>query len=168
VTERTPSAASWRSWVEHQIEQGREQGAFDDLDGHGRPIGGLDHPHDDPWWLKAKLRREEAVVTPPSRAIRVERDAVLASLDAGESEHEVHVSIEALNDKIRALNRTVTWGPPTSVAPLDVDDVIERWRAGRPATAPEDETSADAPASTTEPRGLLRWRRRRGNGAQTT
>jgi hypothetical protein len=164
VTERKPTAVSWRSWIEHQIEQGREGGAFDDLEGHGQPIPDLDRPHDDLWWLKAKLQREEIVVTPPSLAIRIERDAVLAAVRAAESEAEVRARINTLNDKIRVLNRSATWGPPTSVAPLDIETIVERWRADRPSPGPPtagEFRPSDDTVSQPSKRWPLRWSLRR-------
>lgn len=142
VTERKPAGASWRSWIEHEIEAGRERGAFDDLEGHGQPIPDIDRPHDDLWWVKAKLRREEVAVTPPAIAIRLERDAVLEAVEAATSATQVRAMLESLNTKIRELNRSVTWGPPTSVAPLDIDEILERWQADRPG-APPPTTAAD-------------------------
>jgi hypothetical protein len=37
-----------------------------------------------------------------------------------------------LNHRIREVNRTTVSGPPTTVAPFDVDGVVETWRARRP------------------------------------
>jgi hypothetical protein len=34
-----------------------------------------------------------------------------------------------LNHRIREINRTTVSGPPTTVAPLDVETVVELWRA---------------------------------------
>lgn len=176
MTERKPSGVSWASWVERQIEEGRRDGLFDGLDGHGRPLDDLDRPHDEMWWVKAKLAREEVVVTPPSIAIRMERDAVLAAAMEARSEDEVRSSIHALNERIRELNRGVSWGPPTSVAPLDVDQIVQRWRARRPddPTPPPVASTTDAaapdrpPAHRRRPTWLGWLRRRRARGRRST
>lgn len=39
--------------------------------------------------------------------------------------------VERLNEKIRRLNATHGAGPPTTLAPLDVDAVLARWRETR-------------------------------------
>ena len=72
MTERKPTGVSWESWTERQIEQGRRAGLFEGLDGAGRPIEGLDGPHDEEWWVKAKLRREEIAYLPPTIAVRAD------------------------------------------------------------------------------------------------
>jgi len=37
VTERKPPGVSWESWLEEQIRRAREDGAFDNLVGAGKP-----------------------------------------------------------------------------------------------------------------------------------
>lgn len=170
MTERKPPDASWGSWVERQIEEGRRDGAFDDLSGQGRPIDGLEHPHDELWWVKAKMQREEVTVTPPTIAIRTERDSAIAAAMTASSESEVRELIERLNERIREVNRFVTWGPPSSVAPLDADVIVERWARARP-TRPQVRTDPPGPAPTPAiPRGrrlleLLRIARPSGNAS---
>ena len=177
MTERKPPDASWESWIERQIEEGRRDGAFDDLPGHGRPIDDLDQPHDDLWWVKAKMRREEVAVTPPTIAIRTERDTVVEAAMSASDETEVRELIERLNDRIREVNRYVTWGPPSSVAPLDVDDFVARWRQAKPSTT-QQPSELQQPSTTQQPptpvattsrhrrllRVLQRWGPRRNRG----
>ena len=79
MNEHKPPGLSWESWAERQIEEGRRSGLFDGLDGEGKPIDGLDGPHDEEWWVKAKLRREEIDYLPPTIAIRGQRDAAVAA-----------------------------------------------------------------------------------------
>ena len=79
MNEHKPPGLSWESWAERQIEEGRRAGLFDGLDGEGKPIDGLDGPHDEEWWVKAKLRREEIDYLPPTIAIRGQRDAAVAA-----------------------------------------------------------------------------------------
>lgn len=154
MTERKPPGATWESWIERQIEEGRRSGAFDDLPGEGRPIDDLDRPHDDLWWVKAKMQREDVAVTPPTIAIRTERDAVVEEAMSASSETEVRKLIERLNERIREVNRFVTWGPPSSVAPLEPETIVERWRQAN-AHAPSAPPEPPAPA-TSRRRGLLR------------
>ncbi len=81
VTERKPPGVSWETWVDRQIREGMERGDFDRLEGHGRPISGLDRPHDELWWVREKLRREGVSFLPPAPALRKDlehaREAIL-------------------------------------------------------------------------------------------
>ncbi len=159
MTERKPPDSAWESWIERQIDDGRRSGAFDDLPGHGRPIDDLDQPHDDLWWVKAKMQREEVTVTPPTIAIRTERDSVIEAAMTASSESDVRELIERLNERIREVNRFVTWGPPSSVAPLDPDVIVERW-AQATRTRPPVRLDAPAPAPAPVGRGRRRLLRR--------
>ena len=125
MTERTPTGLSWASWTEQQIEEGRRAGLFDGLDGAGKPIDGLDEPHDEEWWVKAKLRREKIDYLPPAIAIRGERDAAIdAALDASD-EREVRRILEQINDRIRYVNSHTVSGPPSTVWVVDEESVLE-------------------------------------------
>lgn len=41
MTERKPPGTSWETWIEAQIRVAREQGAFDNLPGAGKPLPDL-------------------------------------------------------------------------------------------------------------------------------
>src|SRR5215468_8961850 len=41
MTERKPSGMSWETWIEAQIRVAREEGAFDNLPGAGKPLHNL-------------------------------------------------------------------------------------------------------------------------------
>jgi len=166
MTERKPPDVSWESWIERQILDGQRDGAFHDLPGVGRPIDDLDEPRDEFWWVKAKLRREEVVYTPPTIAIRSDRDATLAAALEAPTEVEVRKSIAALNARIAQVNRRASVGPPSTVAPLDVDSIVDRWRNGRPQTDP---TIPEMPQDSagTEPRRRFRLGRRRRSAQRT-
>ena len=47
------------------------------------------------------------------------------------SDEKVRAAVEALNDKIRNVNRSNVAGPPTTQAVIDVEKVVARWRAER-------------------------------------
>src|SRR4051812_13875277 len=101
-----------------------ERGEFDDLPGKGKPIADLDQPHDEMWWVREKLRREEVSFTPPTIAIRKELDDTLEQVRRATTEDEVRQLIEAINVRIRYINSHTVSGPPTTLAPLDIDDVV--------------------------------------------
>jgi hypothetical protein len=163
MTERKPTGLRWQSWTEKLIEEGRRAGLFDGLEGAGRPIEGLDGPHDEEWWVKAKLRRENIDYLPPTIAIRGERDAaVAAALDAPD-EREARRILEQINERIRYVNSHTVTGPPSTVWVVDEESIIERWRAARPVVASEADVAIadDGTVRPTEPpRRRFRWRRR--------
>ena len=129
MTERKPTGLSWESWTEKQIEQGRRAGLFDGLDGEGKPIEGLDGAHDEDWWIKAKLRREEIEYLPPTIAIRGERDSAVAAALVAADEAEARRILEEINDRIRYVNSHTVSGPPSTVWVVDVDSILERRRS---------------------------------------
>ena len=164
MTERKPTGASWTSWTERQIDEGRRAGLFDGLDGAGRPIDGLDGPHDEEWWVKAKLRREKIDWLPPTIAIRRERDAaVAAALDAAD-EADVRRIIGEINDRIRYVNSHTVTGPPSTVWVVDVDTVLERWGATRSRPEVRNPECADGPSPSVGRVRRRRWFRRSGSG----
>jgi Domain of unknown function (DUF1992) len=121
---------STESYVERLIREAQEEGAFDRLAGSGKPLPPL-HPEEEAWWIKRKVRSEQLAVLPDALAIRAEADAVLASLAKVADEQVVRARLQELNARIRKLNATSVSGPPTTVAPLDVEAVVRRWRAAR-------------------------------------
>ena len=133
MTERKPPGTSWESWIEAQIRVAQEQGAFDNLPGAGKPLPNIDQ-YDPLWWVKQLTQREQLSLLPPSLELlrKVERE--LATLDKLPDEATVRRRIAALNVEIARLNATVTEGPPTRLGPLDIDQVVARWRRTRSAT----------------------------------
>jgi hypothetical protein len=134
MTERKPPGTSWESWIEAQIRVAQEQGAFDNLPGAGKPLPDIDQ-YDPLWWVKQLTQREQLSLLPPSLELlrKVERE--LATLDKLPDEATVRRRIAALNVEIARLNATVTEGPPTRLGPLDVDQVVARWRRTHSATS---------------------------------
>src|SRR2546430_16520918 len=75
MTERKPREMTFASWVDQQVSEAAERGAFDNLPGAGKPIsrrGGTDA------WLQDHLRREgisgdELLPTPPRLRKEIQR-----------------------------------------------------------------------------------------------
>jgi hypothetical protein len=44
--------------AENRIREAMDQGLFDDLPGHGRPLPDLDEPYHPMWWVRSWIRRE--------------------------------------------------------------------------------------------------------------
>jgi len=131
VTERKPPGISWESWADAQIRRGIEQGAFDDLPGHGKPLPGIDRPRDELWWVKDKLRREGVSYLPPTLALRKDVEDARDAIDAAATEAEVRQIVTEINERIRAANRLATSGPPMNLMPFDEEATLERWRSNR-------------------------------------
>jgi hypothetical protein len=160
---RKPPGASWESWVDQLIRESRERGEFDDLKGAGKPIPGLDKPHDEMWWVRKKLESEGVSYLPPNLALRKEKEDIFERLPSQRSESRVRQILEELNARIREVNRRPQDGP--TVMPFDVEAVVEQWREARTAQAEAAAAAAApaapaAPAAQPAPRAQRRWRRR--------
>jgi len=131
MTERKPAGVSWESWVEGQIREAKERGEFDNLPGAGKPLRNIDQPHDETWWLKEKLWRENVSFLPPALAVRKELEDALDRIAKAETESAVRQIVAVINERIVQVNSRTTSGPPSSVAPLNVDGVIQEWRKRR-------------------------------------
>jgi len=131
MTERKPPGIRFETWVERQLREATERGEFDNLPGAGKPIADLDRPHDELWWVKQKLRRENLSYLPPTIALRKEaEDALLAASQAG-SEAQVRRIVADINRKILEGNRKAASGPPLNLMPFDVERVVRTWRERR-------------------------------------
>jgi hypothetical protein len=128
LTERKPAGVSFRSWVERQIREAMERGEFDNLPGAGKPIPDLDKPHDELWWVKQKLRREQLSYLPLTLAVRKQAEDALAAVSRARSEREVRRIIAAINAKIVEANRKAASGPTLNLMPFDVERILRGWR----------------------------------------
>jgi hypothetical protein len=157
---RKPPGTSYESWVDQLIRESRERGEFDDLQGAGKPIPGLDKPHDELWWVRNKLESEGVSYLPPNLALRKEKEDTLERLTSERSEGRVCQVLEELNARIREVNRRPQEGP--TVMPLDVEAVVSQWREARAARAARAATAATpvASAAAQPPPARRRWRRR--------
>ncbi|KAB8196660.1 DUF1992 domain-containing protein [Nonomuraea phyllanthi] len=132
MTERKPLGMPFESWVDRQIREAEERGAFDDLPGAGKPIPGLDRPHDDMWWIKQKVESEGlSMPLPPTLALRKEAEEALAQARGARSETEARRIVEEINQKIREAIRTGLSGPPLNLMPFDADEIVSEWRQAR-------------------------------------
>lgn len=118
------------SLAEQRILAAQAAGEFDNLPGFGQPIPGIDEPHDELWWVKDKLKREELSLLPPALAIRLDVQQTLERIASLDSDAEVREQVAALNERIRKASFAVTWGPSVDVVPLGAEEVFGQWRAG--------------------------------------
>ncbi len=128
MTHRKPPKVRWETWIDRQIREASDAGAFDDLPGRGRPLPGVDRPHDELWWVKEKLRRENVSYLPPTLAVRKELEDARERIARASSESEVRSVIAEINERIVRVNSQVTFGPPSTLMPLDVEQVVQEWR----------------------------------------
>jgi Domain of unknown function (DUF1992) len=131
MTERKPPGVSFETWVERQIREATERGEFDNLPGAGKPIADLDKPHDELWWVKQKLRRENLSYLPPTIALRKEAEDTLLAASQAASEAQVRRIVADINRKILDGNRKAASGPPLNLMPFDVERVVRTWRERR-------------------------------------
>ncbi|MEX2658193.1 MAG: DUF1992 domain-containing protein, partial [Acidimicrobiales bacterium] len=115
--------------IDRQIREAQEQGLFDDLPGMGKPLAGLDRPHDGMWWVNKLLDREDIRGAPPTLAIRKAREEALERVPTAGSEAEVRDLVDGVNQKIRQINRLAADGPPSTTMPIVVEDAVRSWRA---------------------------------------
>jgi DnaJ-like protein len=135
MTERKPPGVGLGTWVERQLREAAERGEFDNLPGAGKPIADLDQPHDELWWIRQKLRRENLTYLPPTIALGKEAEDALVAASQANSEGQVRRIVADSNRKIIQGNRKAASGPPLNLVPLDVERVVGDWRAQR--TSPD-------------------------------
>jgi hypothetical protein len=133
MTERKPPGTSWETWIDAQIRVAREQGAFDNLPGAGKPLPNLGQEYDPDWWVKQLVQREQVSILPPSLELLRKVEMELAAIEKLHDEATVRRRVAALNVEIAEVNAIVMEGPPTRLSTLDVNKVVARWRRTRSA-----------------------------------
>jgi len=83
-----------------------------------------------PWLYRTVRGRKSVYAWTLELLRRVEEE--LAKIWTARREDDVRARVAALNAEIARVNARVAVGPPTRLAPLDVDDVVREWRARRP------------------------------------
>ena len=131
MTERKPRDISFASWVDQQIAEAAERGAFDNLPGAGKPIprrgGGTEA------WLQDYLRREgvsAGELLPTPLRLRKEIERLAGTVQDLNSEDEVRAVVRGLNRRILEWRRIPT-GPPVYLRLVDEEAMVARWRDAR-------------------------------------
>ncbi len=123
----------FESWIDRQIREAQQRGAFDDLPGAGKPIEGLDDPDPD-WWAKRLIERERLTMPlPTSLALRKEREGIRETLGSERSEQAVRDIVTDLNARIVNARRRAVGGPPVVVRTVDIETALADWREDRAA-----------------------------------
>jgi hypothetical protein len=154
-----------------------ERGEFDNLPGHGKPLGDLGSPYDRDWWLKKLIEREQITgVLPAALQLRKDDAELDARLDRESTEKQVREQVEDFNRRIIEARRQLQGGPPVVTPTREVEAEVRRWRErrsvrrrpqvgqggrhGPPAPGGEDELSPEGRPSDERPRKRRRLRRR--------
>jgi hypothetical protein len=170
VTERKPPGMNFPSWIDQQIHEAEERGAFDNLPGAGKPLPKRREADDGMAWLREFLRREgvstDELLPAPLR-LRKETERLAETVQDLHSEQAVRDAVAALNRQIIQWRRVPT-GPPIFVRLLDAEAMVARWReahrAAPPAPRPEDGGGTAADPAPARPRWWRRLSRRAGSG----
>ena len=162
MTERKPQGLSFRSWIDQQISEASERGAFDNLPGTGKPLRGRGDPDDPDAWVFDWVRRQgvptDELLPTPLR-LRKQAAQLAESVPEFVSERELRDAVVELNDRIMEWRR-LPIGPPIFVPLVDGEEMVARWRAEQPEppqVAPAEPAAELAGVQT----GRRRWWRRR-------
>ncbi|MFW5475031.1 DUF1992 domain-containing protein [Knoellia sp. CPCC 206450] len=147
------------SWVEKLIREAQERGEFDDLPGAGKPLRGLDDPDPD-WWVKKMMEREgldASDALPPVMLLRRERASFPESLVEMRSEEGVREVLRDYNARVVEDRRRPALGrdAPVWAPTVDVEDMVEQWRALRSSVAPPPPPEEGPPETRPGPHGWL-------------
>lgn len=109
--------------ADRRIRQAQEDGLFDDLPGHGKPIADLGRQRPAGWWALRQIETERAKAAAEALhdELRSERPALwrLGSVSA------VRDQVADMNRRIAAHNRRYRMAPAT---PLDPEQTVATWR----------------------------------------
>lgn len=149
MTERKPAGMGFSSWIDQQITEAAERGAFDDLPGAGKPLPRRADSDDGQTWLREYLRREGIspdVLLPEPLKLLKERELLAAAAADLRTEQEVRDAATDLNRRI-ARWRRIPLGPPIFVPMADEDAMVARWREARQPAPPEPGAAQPGPAA---------------------
>ena len=138
MTERKPSGMSFTSWIDQQIQEAEDRGAFENLPGAGRPLPNRGEADDGLAWLRDKLKKEGVSsdeLLPTPLKLRKQRQRLAESVPELRSEQDVRDAVAELNHRIMEWRR-IPLGPPIFVPLVNEEEMLERWRAARPASPP--------------------------------
>jgi hypothetical protein len=160
MTERKPPDMSFRTWIDQQINEAAERGAFENLAGAGKPLPRTEENAAEAW-LREYVRREGVPTEeflPVPLKLRRESERLAEAAPGLPSEQAVREAAAELNERIMKWRR-IPLGPPIFVPLVDADALASGWREARPAEQPP---SPGAGASHPGPGGRRRRRLRRG------
>ena len=119
---------SWQKIAETKIQQAMREGKFDSLQGFGKPFEFDDQNYDPNDWIKSKIKREGLSLLPPALRLRREVERRTAGLMKAGDEANFVQQLDTLNCFIEKANRSILWGPPSDVIPLDRQKMLAIWK----------------------------------------
>ena len=133
MTERKPRETSFTSWIDQQINEAAERGAFDNLPGAGKPLPRRTEDAGQAW-LRDYMRREgvpaEDLLPTPLR-LRKQVQRLTETVHDIRSEAEVRDIVAELNRQITEWRR-IPVGPSVFLPMVDTEAMVARWRDGQP------------------------------------
>lgn len=153
MTERKPPGMKFETWIEKQIREAEDRGAFENLPGAGKPIPGLGGPQEEQWWVKNYIRRERLdtdPLLPTPVLLRKEIERLPETVRELRTEQEVRDTVAELNQRIVAWLRDGS-GPQIHVGRVSADRIVEGWLADHPAPAREQAPGHAGPQSPPAP-----------------
>jgi Domain of unknown function (DUF1992) len=157
MTERKPPGMSFETWIDHQIRQAQARGAFQGLEGAGRPLPRREREQTSYDWALEWAKRQQADprdLLPPGMALRKEREDLPGVVERQPSEAAVRALVEDFNARVELHWRRPQDGPDVVPGLADLDALLAHWHATRPAPEPA------APEPVPPPRARRRWFRR--------
>jgi Domain of unknown function (DUF1992) len=158
MTQRKPPGMSVETWIDSQIARAREDGAFDGLDGAGKPLPRRTREQTSYDWALEWAKREDVDVAgmlPSGLALRKEREELPALVARQTSEDAVRAVVGAHLARVDRYYRAPVQGPWVPVGMPDVEEMVAEWRRARPAPPPP------GPPPALVPPARRRWWRRR-------
>jgi hypothetical protein len=136
-------APSWESLVDRQIREAMEEGKFDDLPFHGRPLPRDDDAFAGEWAMAFRMLRNAGVAPPwieadkDTRALLARFDAILARAAEGpaptpSARRRDHAALEGLVVEVNAAIARLNAEAPTDRQhrrPLVVAEALARYDA---------------------------------------
>jgi hypothetical protein len=163
VVERKKPGVTFESFVDRQIREAQERGEFENLEGAGKPLPSS--AHDDLWWVKGFLKRENLstdALLPESLQLRKEIEKLPTTLIELREESSVREALQDLNARVVAWIRMPS-PPLVPIGPVDVEDWVTQWKRNRAAADAEarealSSRTSSGPGRSTVPRsGRVSW-----------
>ena len=137
MTERKPPDISFTSWIDRQINEAAERGAFDNLPGAGKPLPKRTEEDAAQAWLREYLRREGVSaedLLPTPLKLRKEIERLTESVQDLRTERQVRHVAADLNRRILEWRR-IPVGPPLFLPLVNADTLVSTWRDAQHAAA---------------------------------
>ena len=139
MTERKPPGMTFETWIDHQITQAQARGAFEGLEGAGRPLPQRVKEQTSYEWALEWARRQQADpkdLLPPGMALRREREDLALRVPQLPSEAAVRATVADFNDRVEQHWRRPQDGPDAVPGLADEDALVRLWHASRPPEPP--------------------------------